>query len=253
MILINGLVRYLILLFALGVAITVEHGHIDSLTDDTLIAMQFLMYLIAMVFYTGTLNPQTEKQLQQLRFAGRAGLVLSILIPVVISFVHFCGHIFEMAALGAFVSTAVLSIVHGTFIYYSFFHWAFGPQAFEGLPVTQKFLQIQNVRGVWRTLWLGCCYIFCSIGVVLCMGFVCVFVFLSSKALLATPIDKLVGEIEGEQYKAVNKAMDEIEAKYAADHCKLMPDKEKYKARDEVKEKHDRIDEAKIYKIYHPD
>ncbi len=63
----------------------------------------------------------------------------------------------------------------------------------------------------------------------------------------------MVSAIRNESYTSKNKKMKEVEAKYAIDNCKLMPDPEKWKVESEMLAEQHKIDEEKIYKIYHPD
>ncbi len=251
MLLINGAVRYLILFLAFALIFYFEGGHILRLTDPKVIGVQFAVFGIAMAFYMQTLNPRTEAEIHQTRFAGRAGLILSIFIPVILGFVEYCGHLFKFSALIVFISVAVLSVLHSTFIYYSFFHWAHSPQAFEGIATSQRFLQIRSKRSVWRALWWGCNFLFCGAGILMFAGFVTLAFGTGIGALFYSAKEELVEEIKSESYKTIDKKMDEIEAKYAADNCKIMPDNEMWEARDELREKQNRVDEEKIYKIYH--
>ncbi len=143
-----------------------------GLTDPMLIGIQLAIFGIAMAFYMKTLSPQTEPEILQTRFAGKAGFVLSILIPVVLGLVEFAKHGYRKEAFGTFLSIVVLSILHGTFIYYSFFHWVYSPQAFEGIATAQRFLQFRSERRIWRAVYVGCSFLFCGAGILMFVGFV---------------------------------------------------------------------------------
>ena len=145
MILINGCIRYLILCAVCVLLYSLESGIVSFLFLDLTLAMQFVLFFVASLFYIETLNPQTDKQLQQVRFAGSSGFILAILIPLVMSVFHCFQYLESPKALGQLAATVVITFFNATLIYFSFFRWAVSASAFEGLAVSQNYLRLRKI------------------------------------------------------------------------------------------------------------
>ena len=252
MLLINGFVRYLFLLAAFATFFCLEGGHLIFFFADTLVVQQLFVFALSMAFYMETLNPQTPEQLRQTRFAGLSGATIAIILTVISAFIHFANHYNQTRALGAFLGVLAACLLHVTIIYFSFFHWAFGPRAFEGLAVTQKFFQLRKENRVWRVIRRGANYLFCGIGILVCLAFV-VLGFIANREIFFTENDRKVEAIKKASRDSIEKQADDIEAKFTAKNCKPMSRSEKWKIEDDLRDKQIPIDDEKIYKIYHGD
>jgi hypothetical protein len=249
MLLINGFIRYVMLLLVFSFAFMLEGGHPRFLIFDTLVMEQFLIFCLAMLFYMETLNPQTPEQLRQTRFAGLAGAVLAIFIPILGGLIHYLQSYENTKALGGFLGVAIISPLHTIMIYFSFFHWAQGPRAFEGLAISQKYLKILSEKGVWRGLLAGFNYLLYGVGVFIFVGFLGFSTVMVSDFFDFSKDERL--KIWRESREAVETKLQKIEDDYIAKNCKAMPDDEKEKIENELKAQQDKIEEEKIYKLDH--
>lgn len=120
-----GFIRFFVLWLVMIAFFVLEGGHVFVLVQPFEIFMQVGFSFACVIFFCGTLNPQTEEQRLKFFEAGRASFVLNLIVPALLGIIHTLGMLNAGTELiGQCIGASLVSLVYAPLIYFSFFKWA---------------------------------------------------------------------------------------------------------------------------------
>ena len=233
---VNGICRLIILWCPIAY---IQISHFNYLADFASyqeLCTQLFAYAAVMMIFMDTLNPKTEIEIRQTLFAGRTGLFVATVLPLLALY----GQSFAYADLTKsriiFLNYhAIILLTNGLAYYLAFFHWAASPRP------AQKFLWVEALEakikksGFIRGTWEGF-GIFCKWTGMAAVGVFVIFLVLYPIMEYKTPSERVYSEHQSKAYDQAKIKAEIQKAEYVAKNCKEMPDDEFYKLRNEIEE-----------------